>query len=210
MTAQETTKEKLKHIKEMINNRIVVNSLEELRALNGENLNVYLYMDKADLSTEDLSNISHLKLKEGSTVTFSYNDFLQTNVIDYVATSLPKHIDASNCKHLILNGCTIKKDNEIDFPTKGQTSLKYAKIYRDLDLSNCPKVNLSHASLGNNNLKFQKNADIDLSYARQFPEKLDVSMCSGVNKEKQYNGKITYTDTVLSQLFEKINNTKKP
>ena len=134
MTAQETTKEKLKHIKEMINNRIVVNSLEELRALNGENLNVYLYMDKADLSTEDLSNISYLKLKEGSTVTFSYNDFLQTNVDDYVI-NFGKHkgeklIDVFNTDR---SYCMWLKENSYQKEIKDMISQVEAKVAEQED-----------------------------------------------------------------------------
>ena len=44
----------------------------------------------------------------------------------------------------------------------------------NIDFSQCSKVNLSHTDLTHITLNFAKDAEVDLSFCHNFPERLDL------------------------------------
>ena len=148
---------------------IIVKSIDELEALEGENLTVYFDADEVNLLWYDLSKVKAFKFREGAVV----------NLVG--AKNLPKDLDVSMCSKLWLGDCDLE-GLRLKFREGAEVDLEKCKnLPKDLDLSMCSYVYLRYCDLsGVKELKFREGAEVNLSCAENLPKELDVSMCSKV------------------------------
>ena len=86
-----------------------------------------------------------------------------------------------------LHDCDLSNIKDIKFREDAEVNLRGAKnLPKNLDLSQCSKVNLEECDLNGLNLKFREGAEVDLGGAKNLPKDLDVSMCSEVNLHTCY------------------------
>ena len=185
----------------------IVKSIEEFKALRGENLKVYFYADEVYLRSCNLSKVKALKFKEGAVVYLSKSK------------NLPECLDVSRCSWVDLRYCDLEGLN-LKFREGAVVYLSEAyNLPKDLDLSQCSKVDLFRCDLEGLNLKFREGAEVYLSGAKNLPKDLDFSQCSKVNlsgcdlsgvkeiifkdseqekkfmeEAKNFNGKVIYAD----------------
>ena len=151
-------------------NTAIVKSIEELEALEGENLRVYFDDDEVCLDGCDFSKVKALKFKEGAEVELRW------------VKNLPECFDVSGCSKVNLRYCDLSGVKEIKFREGAEVILNDSKNLPEyLDFSQCPKVNLSWCDLsGVKEIKFKEGAEVQLFYAKNLPEYLDFSQCSRV------------------------------
>ena len=81
-----------------------------------------------------------------------------------------------------LRKCDLSKVKVLKFREGAEVDLSLAEnLPKDLDFSQCSKVNLDGCDLRGLNLKFSEGAEVDLECTRNMPEVLDLSMCSKVD-----------------------------
>ena len=150
-------------------NVVIVKSIEELEALEGENLTVYFDADEVVLENYDLSKVKALKFREGAWV----------NLVN--CKNLPKDLDVSMCFKVNLSGCDLE-GLSLKFREGAEVYLGRAKnLPKDLDVSMCSEVDLHGCDLDGLSLKFREGAEVYLYEAYNLPKDLDVSLCSLVS-----------------------------
>jgi len=91
-------------------------------------------------------------------------------------------LDLRGAKKVVLSGYDLSKVTKIIFEEGASVDLNSAtNLPKNLDVSMCDYVNLTHCNLEGINLKFREGATVNLGGAKNLPTDLDVSMCDEVD-----------------------------
>ena len=121
--------------------------------------------------TADLGNLSEMKFKDNAFINLSG------------CSNLPKGLDVSNCKSVVLNNCDLNSVNDLKFKEGADVSLaNCSNIPADIDISRCSSIDISGYDLSKiNNLQFAENSTVNLAKCANLPENLNVSQCRNIN-----------------------------
>lgn len=130
---------------------------------------IYFIADTVELHDQDFADIKEINFKKGSSVLMTH------------CQNLPKDTDFTMCHNISIKNTNLKAIRNWNFRGCRSVALSHCgNIPKALDFSMCDEVNLSHTDISDTDIKFKKDAVVDLSCAT-LPQKLDVSMCSKIN-----------------------------
>ena len=155
-------------------NVVIVKSIEEFKALEGENLKVYFSLNRDRSITFNSCDFAKVK-------SFRFNN--NTMVEFKKCYNFPKVVELSGCSKVVFRSNDLMGVDEIKLGNGVSFySLEDKNLPEILDLSSCSDIYIGKSNLSSvKQLKLGKNSAVCLDGVYNIPEDLDCSQCDKVS-----------------------------